>query len=724
MDPLTVNPVLLADLLLVGGFAVVALVAAFAGRVGPPRRWVTAAFGGVTVALAGFTIPEHLDLTLPGIVGKSLIVALLAFPYLLVRFSAAFEPLPRWLEVPTVGVGLGGALITLALPVIPEPGAADLPGWIFAYVAFVLTFWTVMSVIVVTRLWRAGRGQPTVARRRMRLMAGATAVLTVALLMAAPLGEEVGAVGSVVRLCTWASAILFGLGLRPPLALRLRWRRPEAAELRRGRTAVLRATSVEDVAAELLPPTARIVTASRVALVDAGGVEVAAHGAVAVPPGARREQLPLQEGYGHLEVWTSPWTPFFGPEEIALLADMAAVAGLALERCTLLAEERAQRHALAEAQQAADAANQAKTAFLSRMSHELRTPLNAILGFGQVLEVSPDLDDRDRESVGHIVKAGRHLLDLINEVLSLSRIEAGAMTFSLEPVEVAELVADAVSLVRPLAAARGIAVDVHADGCHDHVRTDRQRARQVLLNLLANAVKYNHDGGQVIVRCGDGEEGRVRVHVRDTGPGIGPDRLAGLFEPFDRLGAEQSEVEGTGLGLALSRQLVEHMGGRIGVETAVGEGSTFWVDLPSATAPATPEVVVAAAPAVATAGPHTLLLVEDNLSNMRVVEALLRARPDVTVITAMQGRLALDLAYEHQPDVIVLDLHLPDIGGREVLARLRADPRTRDIPVIVSSADATERRVGQLLADGATAYVTKPLDRTRFLATIDEALAG
>lgn len=722
METLTVNVVVLADALLVGTFAAVSILAAVRARqVGRAGGWVTAAFGGVTAALLGFTFPEHLGVDLPDWVGKALIVALLAFPYLLLRFSAAFEPLPRPLEAPALGVALGGALLTLALPVVPEPGAGDLPPWIFLYVALALAFWLVMSVLVVMRLWRAGRGQPTVARRRMRLMGVATAVLTVALLGSAPLGEEVGALGAFVRLAAIASGLVFGLGFRPPVAVRLRWRRPEAEALRAGRLAVLRATTVEEVTAALLPPTARIVTAGRVALVDADGAVVAAHGEEGVGT-ARRAVVPLPEGRGALEVWTSPYTPFFGPEELALLDEMATVAGLALERCALLAEERAQRDALAAARQEADRANRAKTEFLSRMSHELRTPLNAILGFGQVLEVSADLDPRDREAAGHIVKAGRHLLDLIDEVLSLSRIEAGTMTFSLEPVEVAELVTDAVDLVRPLAQARGITVEVSAAGCATHVRTDRQRARQVLLNVLSNAVKYNHDGGRVAVSCRPGEDGGVRVAVADTGPGIHPDRQAALFEPFERLGAERSEVEGTGLGLALSRQMLGQMDGEIGVDSQPGEGATFWIELPRADGPAVP------APAPDRPVPaggrerSTLLLVEDNLSNQRVVEAMLRARPGITVLPAVQGRLALDLAYEHRPDVIVLDLHLPDMPGREVLARLRADPRTREIPVIVSSADASERRARQLRADGATAYVTKPLDRATFLAAVDAAL--
>ena len=593
MQTMTVNVVLAADVLLVTTFVSVCLLAAVrAPRSGPAGWWVAAAFGAVSLALTGFTLPEHADVQLPPILAKALIVALLSFPYLLLRFTAAFSPLPRWLEVPWGAVALGVALLTLLLPVIPEPGA-DLPSSIYVYVGLVLAFWLVSSVVVVTRLLRAGRGQPTVARRRMFLMACATGVLTVALLVAAPLGEEVGAVGSAVRLGTILSGAIFAFGFAPPPSLRVLWRRPEVEALQQGRLAVLGADTAEEVMRELLPPMARIVNASRVVVVDADGDVAASVGSAAVA-GVTPAVIDLPRGHGQLRVWTSPYTPFFGPDEIRLLHDMAAVAGLALDRCALLHVERSRRVALEAAQrdliaaqQEADRANEAKSAFLSRMSHELRTPLNAILGFGQVLEAGDGLEPRDRDAVGHITKAGRHLLDLINEVLNLSRIEAGEMDLSPEPVVAADLLTDAVGLIQPLAERARVAVAVVDNAPGAVVLADVQRCRQVLLNLLGNAVKYHHDGGgSVEVACGEGGGGTIRFAVTDDGPGIASARQAGLFEPFDRLGAERSTVEGTGLGLALSKQLVELMGGRIGVESAPGSGSTFWIELPAVNAPA------------------------------------------------------------------------------------------------------------------------------------------
>jgi signal transduction histidine kinase/CheY-like chemotaxis protein len=593
--------------------------------------------------------------------------------------------------------------------------------------------------VIVARLWRAGRGQPTVARRRMRLMSAATAVLAVALLLAAQRGDESAWLALSVQATALASGLVFGLGLYPPRALRLSWRRAEEAYLQSGTRAVLRAGTVAEVASELLPVSVRMVDGKGAALVDADGRVVASHGQApgggtdvggdTGPDRWARLVVPLGEGRGELLVWTSPYTLFFGREEGDLLRSMGAVAGLALERCELLDEERAQRAALEHAQRVveqareeATRANTAKTEFLSRMSHELRTPLNAILGFGQLLETA-SLDPDDQDGVKHILKAGRHLLALIDDVLDLSRIEAGTLTISLEPVHTAELIDDTLALIQPLADSRSIRLTTDSEHCDVYVRTDRQRCRQILLNLLSNAVKYNRDGGSVDVRCARVSDDTLRLAVRDTGPGIDPVRQQQLFEPFERLGAESSGVEGTGLGLALTKQLVERLGGAIGVDPAPGQGATFWIDLPVTDPPADAEEPAARAePAMSTTA-RTLLLVEDNLANLHVVEAMLRRRPTITVLPAMQGRLAIELAREHLPDLILLDLHLPDLSGRDVLYRLKADPSTRDIPVVIASADATPGRARQLRERGAFDYITKPLDLEHFLEVVDAALA-
>jgi signal transduction histidine kinase/CheY-like chemotaxis protein len=718
-----------------------AAAVARAPRSGVTGWWVTAAFGSLVLALAAFWVPDAIGVRPPGWVGELALVLILAFPYLLLRFTASFRALPRWIEVIAAGAATGVVVGTLALLLAVRGDMPERP-WVNWYIAGVLAYWVLVSLVTVVRLWRAGHRQPTLARRRMRLMSVATAVLAVALLMTVQFGDTSPLLPFAADLAALASAVAFGLGFSPPRPVRLSWRQPEEEHLRSATIAVLGAHTVEQVAGELLPPTSRVVGGRGAAMVDEEGRVVSTHGEApalgtvlaregsgARMPPSDRQVVPLVGGRGSLVVWTSPYTPFFGREEIDLLRGMGAVASLALERSELLAEERAQRSMLEKAQQEAEGArteanraNMAKTEFLARMSHELRTPLNAILGFGQLLETA-DLDDEDQEGVQYILKAGRHLLALINDVLDLSRVEAGTLTISPEPVHTGELIRDTLTLIQPLADSRSIRLTASTAACDVYVQTDRQRCRQVLLNLLSNAVKYNHDGGQVDVSCLQADEGSLRIAVRDSGPGIDPALQERLFQPFERLGVEDSGVEGTGLGLALTRQLIERLGGTIGFETALGQGSTFWIDLPVTERPADCEEEAPPARTPAEAGERTLLLVEDNLANLRVVEAMLRRRPGVSVLPAMQGTLAIELAHEHQPDVIVLDLHLPDISGREVLYRLKADPRTRDIPVVIASADATPGRVRQLREEGAFDYVTKPLDLRHFLEVLDAAMA-
>jgi len=389
-----------------------------------------------------------------------------------------------------------------------------------------------------------------------------------------------------------------------------------------------------------------------------------------------------------------------------------------------ISENVAALTALQEAKGEAERANAAKSDFLSRMSHELRTPLNAVIGFGQLLEID-DLTSEQDESVDQILRGGRHLLGLINEILDLARIETGRMSLSVEPIRIDGVVADALDLVRPLAAQAGIEIpDGIGDDWSDWVFADQQRMKQVLINLLANAIKYNRPGGRVDV--GYHVEGdRLCISVTDTGNGIAEDKLPNLFVPFERLGAEAGEVEGTGLGLSLSKRLMEAMGGCIGVDTEIGRGSTFWIWIDRAADLAAVEPAIAPSDTVTptVAGGATILYIEDNESNILLLERLLELRPGTTLITAATGEGGLELAETCDPDLILLDVNLPDIAGGDVVRILRERPNTRYVPIVVLSADATPTHVARVLDSGADHYLTKPIDVAELFSTVDAELA-
>jgi CheY-like chemotaxis protein len=359
------------------------------------------------------------------------------------------------------------------------------------------------------------------------------------------------------------------------------------------------------------------------------------------------------------------------------------------------------------------------------MSHELRTPLNAILGFAQLLEMD-ELSADQHESVEQILRGGRHLLGLINEVLDISRIETGRLAMSPEAVSVHGAIEETLALIRPLAAARNISIQSPtSEECEWNVRADRQRLKQVLLNLASNAVKYNVEAGTITVWCEESTEGRVRIGVSDSGSGIPAHRLERLFTPFDRLGAEEGEVEGTGLGLALSKGLTELMGGTLSVESANGRGTTFVIEL----APTADPLAMHPEPTGDESGEHwggsatrTVIYAEDNPSNLRLVQRLLARRGNIRLVTATRGDVVADLVRKHRPDLILLDLHLPGLGGEDVLRVLQADPETARTPTVVVSADATPGQIERLLAAGAKEYLTKPLDVARFIAVVQASL--
>jgi signal transduction histidine kinase/CheY-like chemotaxis protein len=374
----------------------------------------------------------------------------------------------------------------------------------------------------------------------------------------------------------------------------------------------------------------------------------------------------------------------------------------------------------------ADKANLAKSEFLSSMSHELRTPLSAILGFAQLIESgTPAPTPSQARSLEQILRSGWYLLELINEILDLALIESGKMALSLEPIALDDILLECGAMVETQAAKREICVTLPTLDRTQIVVADGKRLKQVLINLLANAIKYNRSGGEVSVRCDAPSEGRVRISVSDTGAGIDANQLTQLFQPFNRLGRESTAEEGTGIGLVVCKRLIELMGGSIGVDSRVGEGSVFWIELAlsaqRAHAPATPGTFAVALPRN-DQSLRTLLHIEDNPVNQLLVEELVARRDDLRLLTASDGRSGYELAVAAQPDVILLDINLPGISGVETLKLLAAHPRTAGIPVVAISANAMPHDIQRGLAAGFFRYLTKPIVIAEFMHTMDLAL--
>jgi PAS domain S-box-containing protein len=387
--------------------------------------------------------------------------------------------------------------------------------------------------------------------------------------------------------------------------------------------------------------------------------------------------------------------------------------------------------ALIAARDEAERANQAKSQFLSRMSHELRTPLNAILGFAQLMDADADepLGPAQRRRLAELRRGGQHLLSLINEVLDLARIEAGAIQVELAPVALWPLVEECLQLVAPTAEARGVRFDLigrfAGAASQPHVHADVRRLRQVLINLLSNAIKYNRPKGSVRLWC-NAHEGQWRLSVHDEGPGLDETQRGRLFSAFERLDADHRTIEGAGIGLALSKQLVELMHGSIGVSSRPGEGSTFWIGLPASAAADTPTADTAA-PDVDTPALRTrrsrVLYIEDNEVNQLLVRSMLERRPLIELQQALEPLTGLDMAQAEPPALVLLDIQLPGLHGFEVLRRLRAAPTTARVPVIALSANAMQSDIDAALAIGFDAYLTKPVDMAQLLSTIDRWLA-
>jgi signal transduction histidine kinase/ActR/RegA family two-component response regulator len=373
-------------------------------------------------------------------------------------------------------------------------------------------------------------------------------------------------------------------------------------------------------------------------------------------------------------------------------------------------------------------ANQAKSDFLSNMSHELRSPLNAILGFAQLMETDPaTIAPSHKASIDQILLAGWYLLELINGILDLAQIESGKLSLSLEQVSLPEVMVECQAMIEPQCQTRGI----HTSFCQFDrpcfVHADRTRLKQVVINLLSNALKYNRAGGSVTVECTTGTFERVRISIRDTGAGLPPDKLARLFEPFNRLGQETGDEEGTGIGLVVSKRLIELMGGEIGVESTLDVGSVFWIEL---TATAAPNLNVAGAAFPATPQPQalpgkrlrTLLYVEDNPANLSLVEQLIARRSDMRLLSARNGILGIQVARSSLPEVILMDINLPGLSGLEALKVLRGDPVTAHIPIVALSANAMPHDIKKGLEAGFFRYLTKPINVHEFMTTLNVAL--
>ena len=383
---------------------------------------------------------------------------------------------------------------------------------------------------------------------------------------------------------------------------------------------------------------------------------------------------------------------------------------------------------LNDAVAAAEKANRAKTDFISSMSHELRTPLNAILGFAQLVETgTPAPTPTQQRSIDQILKAGWYLLELINEILDLALIESGKLTLSGESVSLAEVLLECQAMVEPQAQQRGIGMVFTKLGVPRFVKADRTRLKQVLINLLFNAVKYNQPGGHVTVECTLNSPQSIRISVRDTGPGLTPVQVAQLFQPFNRLGQESGSEEGTGIGLVVTQRLVKLMGGEIGVQSTPCVGSVFWVDMPLTDAPklAQPDANAhdAPRPDVHAGTPvHTLLYIEDNPANLELVEQIVARRTDMRLLGAADASLGIEFARVYQPKVILMDINLPGISGIDALKILRADPTTAHIPIVALSANAVPRDIQKGLDAGFFNYITKPIKVNQLMTALDAAL--
>jgi PAS domain S-box-containing protein len=499
--------------------------------------------------------------------------------------------------------------------------------------------------------------------------------------------------------------------------------------------------SVTDAAIVMLDSAGRVVSwnsgAQRIKGYSADEI-VGQHFSRFYPPedivrGAPQHDLDAAAAEGRFEVegWRvrKDGTRFWANVVFTAIRDQAGNARGFAKLTRDLTERRQVEATLTSAKGTAEKANLAKSEFLSSMSHELRSPLNAILGFAQLMESdATPVTPSQKGSIDEILRAGWYLLELINEILDLAQIESGKLSLSTEPTSLAEVILECQAMVEPQAQQRGIGMTFPLFAAPCFVTADRTRLKQVLINLLTNAIKYNKAGGTVVVDCIGSTAERIRLNVRDTGAGLSSEKLAHLFQPFNRLGQEHGAEQGTGIGLVMSKRLVELMGGVLSVESRVGVGSVFCCELGAAAAPALdakpvePGAVALAHVAQPGAPLRTLLYVEDNPANLKLIEQLIARRPDMRLLTAVDGNMGIQLTRAHQPDVVLMDINLPGISGIEALKILRDDPATARIPIVALSANAMPRDIEKGLAAGFFSYLTKPIKVKEFMEALDAAL--
>ncbi len=713
---------------------------------GRRSTYLAAALGSLGLVVLGTPLAPVVGHPL---IERSVIIALFVLSAAaMLLYRNAMVRLPLW-GVVVATAGLASAAALAGASGLPAAGASPTPLQLAAGDVLIAA-WCLSVLEPAYRLFRVSATLPLLQRAQLRSIASGYLVLALVVvldvLVLSRFHDVAISVGleALVLVCT----PLFAMGFMAPPGRRRRWRQQEQEQLTRAtHDLLLFSPDRTTLARRALTWAVRIVGGSGGLVADSGDVILAVEGMseaeawtivtskrvgekassiVRIGPRGRRamvQRLAIDAGPGFLIVIASPLAPRPGREETEWLQAYAASVTIALDRVRV-SEMAAQTAAeMRHARDLAEEASRAKSEFLSRMSHELRTPLTAMIGFAELLLLE-ELKERQKRHLRTILKAGDHLLALINDILDISRIEEGRLSLSPEPVGVAGVIYEVVDLVRPMAAERDVRLEVAEAAAELTVQADRQRLQQVLLNLVTNSVKYNRRQGRVEISASRAEGGRGRIAVADTGIGLSDEDLQRLFAPFERLSAAASDVEGTGLGLTLSKSLVEAMGGSIGVQSEAGSGSTFWVELPAAAPQPLAVASVGADDQGAQGGGPTglVLYVEDNLSNVDLVEGILARRPGIRLVTAIQGRMALELARQNRPDLILLDVHLPDMEGAEVVRRLTADPDTAAIPVVVLSADATPRQRQRLLGLGAAEYLTKPIRVGVLLRTLDRCL--